>query len=234
MNQSPNGPREWLTHHKKVVVLFVLLGVTLCVAAGIFNYYKTSQIVTITYDNTISSVAVWKTANNSASLKTNLSSSPAQIRLKKDVSYELRYKGAAGYADATVSFKPTREKLSLTADYSQEKYATMFAEDRTILNQMISAIDSSVSSLYTINDGTYYDKGKWYVTTLTSTQEPAQYFDTFMVVLGKTDGKWSVVVPPSLVANYEQYSSVPKDVLNFANTYRQKESLKEIKSRTVY
>jgi hypothetical protein len=223
--------------HKLLLSILLLVVILLCIGGGVLHYYKNSHMVTVTYDKTVASVELWKTETSGDSGKQHvvkkIVSSPAEVRIGDNISYELRYKGAAGYADGVIAIG-SDTTIALSPDYSTSRYAAMFAEEKVTINQTIQSIDPTIASLYVINDGTYYGRGMWYITTLTSTQEPERYFDTFVVVLQRSNQAWTVAVSPTIVANYKEHSSIPKDVIDFANTYRQKEALREITERTVY
>lgn len=228
---------RFVTRNKKWLFLLVLAIVGGYITRSILVYEGNFYNCVVTFSN-VSSVKIMSVQGDTdysekSVLLKNLETSPSTVRLKKNVSYEAQYTGADGYASGVTQIS-NNTSVTISPDYSSEKLQQLFENEKQTIQQTISSIEpSGLPASYTIGSGVYYDHAKWYITTIKSTQTPAQYYDTFLVVLKRTNTAWTVAVKPTIIASYSSYPTIPKAVISYANTYRQFASFDEIRQRTV-
>ena len=236
MRKSPFNFFGFITKYKAWFILIIVLIVGIYVTKAVITYQGSFYTCTVTFSN-ISSGEIYSVQGRSdysekRTLVQKLTTSPARVRLKKNNSYEIQYTGSTGYESNTVQV--TNASIVISPEYSSDTLQKMFAADEQTINQTINSIDpATIPSLYKVNNGTYYDHAKWYIATLKTTETPPQYYDTFLVVLERENKSWKVVVRPTLIASYSSYPSIPKQVLDYANKYRQTSAFDEIYQRTV-
>ena len=85
------------------------------------------------------------------------------------------------------------------------------------INQIITDKYKKIISNYSIDNGTFYHYGDWYVTSLYSNPTIDSGSDSYGIILHKVDGKWQIAAAPELVFRYDDHKDIPKDIINSVN-----------------
>lgn len=138
------------------------------------------------------------------------------VRVRKDVSVFVRYTGAIGYADgfengstATVTIKP---------EYSAERIKEIIRQQQSdIQSAIFQNIRNGLS--YSLDEGSLFDHGTWYISTLKPSPSTENEADTLRVLLKKDGNVWTMMGSPKLVFTKYNTKDVPVAVLDAVNTY---------------
>ncbi len=138
------------------------------------------------------------------------------VKIPKNISVFVRYTGAEGYADGFEN--GSGKTVTINPDYSRQKISEIISSQN---EQIKSAVFDSINNgkLYTLDTGTLYDHGVWYISKLRPVSNPEGNLDTLRVILQNKAGSWELASQPNIVFTKFNTPSVPVAVLDFANTY---------------
>ncbi len=202
----------------------IILGLALIgVLAGISLLVGQAKTATLTVNSkNVSAVSIFKVVgdgeHDEPGSVAELHASGETVKLDKDVSYLLSYKGAEGYADGEEVVKINGDKtVRLNPSYSDEKLNSMLQMEtpaiQTVLRQQYPKI-----GLYSIQPGKLYKWGEWYGTTLVYTGPYTPSRDTLRLVMKKENGTWKVMTdPPYISLSRFAYPNVPVEILDLVN-----------------
>lgn len=191
----------------------VLVGVI----AYTINYFTSTRTVSISTKNT-ASFNVSEEGSNGVG-----KDSPAttkSVRIQKDKTYTVAYKGVSGYGNGTIVITPTTTTVTINPDFSSEKLTQMLDAEIGTINAVIAASGTNITTHYTIERGQLSHFGDWYFTTLKyigSADDESS--DTLVVGLQKKSGKWVTVLFPDIVFTTAAYPDVARDFIDYANEY---------------
>lgn len=203
--------RRKLITRISVVVLLISI-----VAYGI-NYFASTRTVEISTKNT-ALFSVNEEGSNTVGEDTPATTK--SVRIKKDKTYAVTYKGVSGYGNGTIVITPTTTTVTINPDYSYEKLTQMLDAEIGTINAVIAASGTNITTRYTIERGQLSHFGDWYFTTLKyngSSDDDSS--DTLVVGLQKKAGKWVTVLFPDIVFTTTAYPDVDRDFINAGNAY---------------
>ena len=126
------------------------------------------------------------------------------------------------YSDEETCFSVynANKEVTITPDYSSEYLSTILLAERDSINTTIQRQYSTKLNSYENEAGKLVGDGSWYIGILQERiVNPGELFDTYVYILKKTNTTWAVAVKPSLVISSVEFNTIPKDVVNEANTY---------------
>lgn len=141
------------------------------------------------------------------------------VRLHKDVSYIVSYRGNEGFESGHKDIDLSSKNSSVTINpyYSDKRLAALLEEE---LNDIHAALAKKYPrvNLYEIQKGKLYHFGDWYGTTLRYIGNDLLNSDSLRVVLHKNNGVWRVSSnPPNVSLDKFTYPNIPHDVLSSVN-----------------
>lgn len=137
------------------------------------------------------------------------------VHVDSSASILVTYKGVSGYQDGFVD--GSSEDVVIDPEYSQDRIRQIISSAQSDIN---SAVFSQIqnSSQYSLDKGTLYDHGTWYISRLIPIS-PDGELDTLSVLLKNEPNAWVMVESPKLVFTKYNTRNVPADVLDAVNNY---------------
>jgi hypothetical protein len=209
--------------NKIVIAIILALAILIPVILGI-NYLNSTREIKINYKNShgvqvFDAAADQEGKGGSHTPVTTLKKTGETIRLNKEGSYIVSYKGDEEYMSGHQAIDMARKNgvVNINPYYSESKLVTLLKEETdAIYDSLVKKYPRLI--LYEIQPGKLYHFGQWYGTTLKYVGDDVANSDTLRVVLHKKDKEWRVVTdPPSISLDKFTYSSIPYDVLSDVN-----------------
>jgi hypothetical protein len=194
-------------------VVLLLISVVL-----VRNINKTRSL-TVHFENA-DSVSVFDSAGEVSGGKDKLlatiKKSGDTVRIDKTAHALVTYRGSVGYTNGFV--RAPGAAIEIHPEYSAERIAEIIHKEGADIHEAVfDGIKNT--NLYTLNPGTLYDHGSWYISVLVPQNDPENRLDTLRVLVKKSSGKWKMASPPRLVFTTYNTEGVPIPVLNAANSY---------------
>lgn len=201
--------------NKKYIILLLVVA-ALFIGGYIFIYnLLSSTTLTVSTKNTASFVVTLSDAQIASS-----SEKLTTIRIPKYSEVTLKFVGVEGYEASSkeVTIGDSPESIAIDPAYSEERLASLVADEQPKISSVISSSQSKIDSLYTINDYTLYHFGEWASAKLIWKGEYSQNSDTLKVILHKEPGgEWEIAADPSIVFYHKNNPEIPIDILRKVN-----------------
>ena len=196
-------------------IIAVIIAVAVVSTVAYFN--STYELtVSFTHANSVSVVDT-KSKKSVAEVK----KSGDTVRISKDKTYSVTYKGDTGYASnpVTVTYEnKDRQSVTIEPYYSTEKLTQMRASELEAIQKVLTDAYPSTIGVYFINQGSLYHFGEWYGTTLTYNGPDLFNYDTLRVAMKKEGGTWKLMSkPPMPGLTIYNTPDTPVDVLTAIN-----------------
>lgn len=201
--------------------LLIFASPVIVVVAVLFMYLRnltTTRPLTVSYEN-VRLVSVMDISSRHEGgkdiLLAEIKKSGETVRVKKNVSIFVTYRGVDGYTDG---FENATESpaVHIQPDYSASRISEIIASQRA---QISAAVLENIQNAnnYTLDSGTLYDHGLWYISRLVPKDDPEHEKDTLRVLVKKERNGWRLVGGPMLVFTTFNTRGVPVVVLNEVN-----------------
>ena len=200
-------------------IIFGVIGLVAVVAAiSVVAYYNSTYVLTIAYTHAKDVGVVEAKSSKSAG---KVGNSGETVRLFKDKTYKVTYKGDEGYASDPVEVKyQNKENQTVTIDpyYSEEKLTAMRASELDAIHAVLTETYPTTIGQYFINQGHLYHFGEWYGTTLTYNGPDLYNYDSVRLAMKKENGTWKLMSkPPMPSLTVYNTPNTPVDVLTAVN-----------------
>ena len=208
---------------KKFIALSILT--LLVLAGGIvgYNYLQSTYVVTVNYEHAtdlkVIDISERQEGGEDKQL-TTVANSGDKLRLAKDTSVIITYKGTDGYADGFVAPAPTEPVVTIAPDYSDAKNKAVAEEIRGDIQSAILAKYPTTKKYFSIGDCNLRDKATWCTVILnfTGSREDLDG-DDLRILLHNTDNGWQLATKPDIILTTANYSNVPEAILSWANDF---------------
>ncbi len=102
--------------------------------------------------------------------------------------------------------------------YSSQRIKEIIRQQQAEIQSIIFQNIRSGSS-YSLDEGSLFDHGTWYISTLDPSSGPENELDTLRVLLKKNGSSWTMIGSPKLVFTKYNTKDIPVTVLDAVNTY---------------
>lgn len=109
-------------------------------------------------------------------------------------------------------------KITINPYFSEEYLANKFSDQIANISTVIKNKYPDIIDNYTIEDGTFYHFGDWYITVLYENTDGPEFPDSYGVILHKVNEEWQIAAKPSLYFTYKDYSNIPRDIISAVNS----------------
>ena len=126
------------------------------------------------------------------------------------------------YSDEEMCFSVynANKEVTITPTYSSEYLASLLSTERNSINSTIQRQYGSILNSYENKTGKLIGDGSWYIGILQEKiVNPGELFDTYVYILKKSNTTWAIAAKPSLVISGVEFNTIPKNVVNEANSY---------------
>lgn len=204
---------------KGKIVLACLFGALLIVLFSVVRYFTQTRIVPISAKN-ISSVSLRESSEDVDKNK-DYSANTKSVRVWKNKTYSLTYKGTDGYANGSININQQTTTITIDPDYSQAKNSALLAEAAQSITAALYGSVPRIDQYYQVSRGSIMNHGQWYLTNLiykgSSDDESS---DTLTTGLQKVGNEWKVVLFPNILFTTSANEGVSKSFIDAANNYR--------------
>lgn len=203
---------------KNPKLILLVAGAILLVVGGYFtiNYLSTTHSVVINYSD-ISQVTITNKVNGTIQQVATISKSGDSIRLTNTTDYDVNYKGNSGFASGSIALGKSANAVTITPDYSADKYASIIATSLPNAHQLIMQKYPNVDTLFTTSSGGMMERGRWFVVKLTHKGEATYDSDNLKILLENVNGTWELRTKPDILFTLKTYPSIPLDILSWAD-----------------
>ena len=144
-------------------------------------------------------------------------SGTGSIRIKAGYYYVIPSGDNLDDSAIPIEIKNDTKEIPVEPYFSSEYLSKNFTNQMADINQIITDKYKKIISNYSIDNGTFYHYGDWYVTSLYSNPTIDSGSDSYGIILHKVDGKWQIAAAPELVFRYDDHKDIPKDIINSVN-----------------
>lgn len=205
---------------RKLLYLLVLVVLAAAIATVYIRHVMESRSLTVYFENAAAVTVVDSGGSEEIGPTIELArieKSGDTVRIPKKASAMVTYKGTEGYRDGFEN--ASGATVTLDPDYSDKKIAEIIASQKDkIRTAIFSHIQNGGS--YTLEQGTLFDHGSWYISRLVPPDNPDDPVDTLQVLLKNNGSSWEMIEAPMLVFTKYNTKNIPVEVLDAANTYR--------------
>lgn len=197
---------------------YIIYGISaLVVAVGAivwFGYLGSLQKVTLIYDESQGKVQL-----SGNRISGTIDTKPNQeMTLQKGV-YQLRITGEnAKHETRTLLVQETPVTQTVPISLPDKKLGELRVQEFSAIQEAATKHYPALLDLYIFNDGTLYDRGQWYATTLTYKGEDRDNRDTLRLIAQKESNTWKLVTKPLQPLVYaKDHPDVPKGIIDSIN-----------------
>lgn len=203
---------------------FILLLLLVIILLGIPGSKKSTVQDFTVYCENCNKVSVYDTTetvgDGNSKLVETFSENNKTIRINIDHKYLVKYFGAEGYDNNTISLNPSFEQKTLRIKpyYSDSKLSSMQANEMPAIRQAYVDKYGAVN-IYELQPGNLYGYGDWYGTTLIYKGNDDFNNDTLRLIMHKESGQWIIKTsPPDITLSKYIYPDIPVDILRKVNS----------------
>lgn len=133
--------------------------------------------------------------------------------------YAIKTKGENFVDNPTyIHLTGSNQTINYDVMYSDTYLATLQPAEESTARAAILQKYPSIAQLYSFTGDKLLHQGDWYVVFLQYRGTDTLSRDTLRVALQKKDGTWTVATKPQIALGLPDYPSLPRDVLNYANS----------------
>lgn len=195
-----------------IVSVFVLL-IGIYIAVNYFSYKRVSFELS---DNTSSITVYLAEGDNEESVVATLDQS-GDVRLKPGNYIVTPTGDKIVTTPIAIEVTSDTDNFSIDPYFSEEYVASAFSEEVDVINNTLLDAYATIKGL-TVKEGVFAHFGDWYIASVYITPQPRLGMDTYGVILQKNGMSWDIIGDPTIVFTYEKYDSVPKDIIQKANS----------------
>ena len=198
-------------------LIIITVSILIIVIGGVigFRYIQSFHSVTLKIDDYISSVNIYSAGQKQ--LLHTVAGDNTSISLREG-EYTYEAKGER-IGTVTESFSISDDTtLTVSPPYSSTYLSSVLSSQEESIKDIIRNSYTSIIGEYTIHPGILYDKGEWYATILTKTEDDLYgVSETYRVLFHKEGDSWSMIRYPEIVLLSINYPDVPVDILHNVN-----------------
>ena len=102
-------------------------------------------------------------------------------------------------------------------DYSKAYLENILKSEKDNILKVIENIYPNEKYDYNISSSELFKKGEWFGAIINRRTNRFDSTDLYLIIMNKTDGKWSMVHYPEIVVTKTNFPDVPIEVLNSVN-----------------
>lgn len=191
-----------------LLVLFIAIG-----AIGLASYFASTHSLSVSLNDAKSAKLL--TLDKKSTVATFDNSGSA--RVANDIAFILTYTANEGFSDGSVNVEQNAEAITVTPDFSTERYKSIIASSMPEVTANIKKAYPNVEDIYTITPGAMKDRGEWFTVKLLYKGEYDFNSDNLKLLLHKKSSGWELSTKPEISFSTADYPDIPQVILSWAN-----------------
>lgn len=201
---------------KKVIAYGVVAMALITALVMGLSYLTSTHSVSVSFRDA-SDVTISKHSDGKTQQVATIKKSGDSVRLSNDGDYQATYSGAPGFASGSTTVGKSDKAISITPDFSSDKYKEMTSSLLPIVHEIISKRYPKTDSLYAVEVAGIKDRGRWLVAKLVFKGEYSYTSDSLKVLVENINGSWQIRTKPDIILTQAAYPSLPVDILSWAD-----------------
>lgn len=109
--------------------------------------------------------------------------------------------------------------VQVNPEYTEAYLSQMLQNETAAISSAIIKKYAFAATEYEVVSGRLFQKGEWFGAIIKKRVDPRDITDLYRIILKKSDGEWTVVNRPEIIATTKLFPDVPIDILRAINSF---------------